>query len=71
MNTIDRGVTLLHSKSGYHKSEQDVVLTVVSKREYIRLIKTIQKVDSSAFIIVSEVNEVKGRGFTIAKNSSL
>ncbi len=71
MNTIDRGVTLLHSKSGYYKTEQEVVLTVVSKREYIRLIKTIQKVDPSAFIIVSEVNEVKGRGFTIAKNSSL
>ena len=68
LNMIDRGVTLLHSKSGYHKREQEVILTVVNKREYLRLIKNVQKIDPSAFIVVSEVNEVNGRGFTIAKN---
>ena len=34
MNKIDRGVTLLHSRSGYQNEEQEVILTVVSKREY-------------------------------------
>lgn len=67
MNNIDRGVTLLHSRSGYQNTEQEVILTVVSKREYLKLIKTIQGIDPAAFIIVSQVNEVIGKGFSTAK----
>lgn len=67
INNIDRGVTLLHSRSGYQNAEQEVILTVVSKREYLRLIKTIQEIDPAAFIIVSQVNEVIGKGFSTAK----
>ena len=67
INNIDRGVTLLHSRSGYQNTEQEVILTVVSKREYLKLVKTIQEIDPAAFIIVSQVNEVIGRGFSMAK----
>lgn len=67
MNNIDRGVTLLHSRSGYQNMEQEVILTVVSKREYLKLIKTIQEIDPGAFIIVGQVNEVIGKGFSTAK----
>ena len=67
MNNIDRGVTLLHSRSGYQNVEQEVILTVVSKREYLKLIKTIQEIDPGAFIIVGQVNEVIGKGFSTAK----
>lgn len=67
MNNIDRGVTLLHSRSGYQNMEQEVILTVVSKREYLKLIKTIQEIDQGAFIIVGQVNEVIGKGFSTAK----
>ncbi|MBE5936123.1 MAG: YitT family protein [Lachnospiraceae bacterium] len=67
MNQLDRGVTLLHSKSGYHGEERDVILSVVSKREYHRFLKIVQDIDESAFIVVNRVNEVKGRGFSLAK----
>ena len=67
INNIDRGVPLLHSRSGYQNTEQEVILTVVSKREYLKLVKTIQEIDPAAFIIVSQVNEVIGRGFSMAK----
>ena len=67
MNKLDRGVTLLHSKSGYHGEERDVILSVVSKREYHRFIKIVQDIDESAFIIVNRINEVRGRGFSLAK----
>jgi uncharacterized membrane-anchored protein YitT (DUF2179 family) len=67
INDINRGVTLLHSKSGYQGEERDVVLTVVNKREYHKFIKRIQDIDESAFIIVNRINEVRGRGFSLSR----
>ena len=67
INELDRGVTLLHSRSGYQGQERDVVLSVVNKREYHKFIKMIQEIDDSAFIIVNRINEVRGRGFSLAK----
>jgi uncharacterized membrane-anchored protein YitT (DUF2179 family) len=57
----------LHSKSGYEGQERDVILSVVSKREYIRFVKSVQNIDKSAFIIVNRINEVRGRGFSLDK----
>ena len=67
INELDRGVTLLHSRSGYHGEEREVVMSVVNKREYHKFIKMIQDIDESAFIIVNRINEVRGRGFSLAK----
>ena len=67
INKLDRGVTLLHSRSGYQGEERDVVLSVVNKREYHKFIKMIQDIDDSAFIIVNRINEVRGRGFSLSK----
>lgn len=67
LNNIDRGLTLLHGKSGYKHNEQEIILTVVSKREYARLRKIILDIDGDAFIIANEISEVKGRGFSLDK----
>ncbi len=65
--TLDRGSTLLKSITGYMKNEYPVVLTVISPRELPRLNELILSIDEHAFIIVSRVNEVRGRGFTFKK----
>ena len=62
---MNRGTTLLKSISGYMKNEYPVVLSVVSPRELPRLKELILNIDEHAFIIVNNVNEVKGRGFTL------
>lgn len=64
---LDRGSTLLKSITGYMKNEYPVVLTVISPRELPRLNELILSIDEHAFIIVSRVNEVRGRGFTFKK----
>lgn len=64
---LDRGVTLMKSQSGYLKKDGYTVLTVVNNRELVRLNKLIQDLDPKAFIIINQVNEVRGRGFTMKK----
>ena len=64
---LDRGVTLMKSQTGYLKKDGYMVLTVVSNRELVRLNQLIQNLDPKAFIVINQVNEVRGRGFTLNK----
>ncbi|NTV77897.1 MAG: YitT family protein [Clostridiales bacterium] len=64
---IDRGVTLLHGSSGYLEEEMDVVLSVVSGRELVKVEKLVHEIDKEAFVMISRVNEVRGRGFSSGK----
>ena len=64
---LDRGTTMLKSISGYMKNEYPVVMTVVSNRELPKLNDLILNIDEHAFMVVSKVNEVRGRGFTFKK----
>lgn len=64
---LDRGVTLMKSRSGYLKKDGYTVLTVVNNRELVRLNQMIKDLDPKAFIIINQVNEVRGRGFTLKK----
>lgn len=67
INELDRGTTMLKSISGYMKNEYPVVMTVVSNRELPKLNELVLNIDEHAFMIVSKVNEVRGRGFTFKK----
>lgn len=64
---LDRGVTLFEVEGGYTRDESYAVLTVLSKRELITLNHLVADIDPNAFLIVSQVNEVRGRGFTLDK----
>jgi uncharacterized membrane-anchored protein YitT (DUF2179 family) len=64
---LDRGSTLIHAETGYLHNKNLVVLTVVSNRELPRLNNLVLAIDPKAFMIINQVNEVKGRGFTIEK----
>ena len=67
IHELDRGSTMLKSVSGYMKNEYPVVMTVVSNRELPRLNELVLNIDDHAFMVVSKVNEVRGRGFTFKK----
>lgn len=65
--SIDRGSTLINAVTGYYRNEQKIVLTVISHRELPRLNQMVLAIDPKAFMVISQVNEVKGRGFTLNK----
>ncbi|GAA6491133.1 MAG TPA: YitT family protein [Candidatus Bariatricus faecipullorum] len=64
---LDRGSTLIHTQTGYLRKEQPMILTVISSRELVHLNKIVQDTDPNAFMVVSHVNEVRGRGFSMQK----
>lgn len=64
LTQIDRGVTLLEGRTGYLQQDTEVLFSVVSTRELSRTRRLIHNIDSSAFLVISRVTEVRGRGFT-------
>lgn len=67
LQDVDRGVTLLHAQTGYYRKELDVLLTVISPRERHRTEQLVRRIDPHAFIILSQVSKVSGRGFSESK----
>ncbi|MHB8130452.1 MAG: YitT family protein [Mobilitalea sp.] len=67
ISEIDRGVTLLHGRTGYLEKEMDIVLSVVSNRELSKVEKLVHEIDEEAFVMISRVSEVRGRGFSAGK----
>lgn len=68
LHTMDRGATLFHAQTGLLRTEQDVVMTVVSNRELPRVAGLVKEIDPHAFIVINQVNEVRGRGFTMERD---
>ncbi|MBQ6367217.1 MAG: YitT family protein [Erysipelotrichaceae bacterium] len=61
---MERGVTLIHAEGGYLHQQNNVLLVVISKHQYQSLVNLIREIDPSAFVIISDVKEVQGNGFT-------
>ena len=61
---INRGTTILHAEGGYTRKQKPVIMTVVMKKQFPILDRIIAHVDPEAFVIVNDVNEVQGEGFT-------
>lgn len=64
---VDRGVTVLYGEGGYLQEETKVVLSILSNRELPKLERLIRDIDPEAFMIVSRVTEVRGKGFSISR----
>ena len=65
---VDRGVTLLYGEGGYLQEETRIVLSILSNRELPKVERLIRDIDPEAFMIVSRVTEVRGKGFSISKD---
>lgn len=67
LQDIDRGVTVMYGRTGYLGKDTEIMLSIVTLRELARAEKLVHEIDPEAFIIVSRVSEVRGRGFTEQK----
>ncbi len=65
---LDRGTTLMKAESGYLRNDTMMLLTVVSNREIAKLNQIVLAIDPKAFIVINQVNEVMGKGFTLHKH---
>lgn len=65
--SADRGVTLLHGEGGFLHEPTEVVLSVVATRELHRVQNLARAIDPECFMVVTQVTEVSGRGFSFNK----
>lgn len=64
MAEMGRGVTGLPARGMYSSSDKNMLFCVVSKKEIVQLRELVARFDSGAFVIVSDVREVFGEGFS-------
>lgn len=67
IHQVDRGATLYCIEGGYSGEESREVMTVLSPRELNALNRLVMEIDPKAFIMLARINEVRGRGFSMAK----
>src|SRR5699024_3726420 len=67
INKLDRGSTLIHGETGFMHNKYPIVLTVVNNRELTLLNNYVYQIDSDAFMIITKVNEVRGKGLSSEK----
>ena len=63
---MERGVTEVFCRGRYSKQEQTMLLCVVPVKEIVTLKQLVYSIDEKAFVIVTDVREVLGEGFTIS-----
>ena len=69
LSRVDRGVTILHGEGGFGRQDTEVILSVVSNRELPKIQHLARSIDPDCFMIISQVTEVWGRGFTLEKHA--
>ena len=70
LSRVDRGCTLLHGEGGYLHQPTEVIMSVVSNHELVKIEQLARQIDPSCFMIISPVSEVQGRGYTYGKQES-
>lgn len=68
LSKVDRGCTLLHGEGGYLGRPTEVILSIVSNHELVKVEQLARDIDPDCFVIINRVSEVWGRGFTYGKN---
>ena len=67
LKEIYAGVTMVDIETGYGEKKQQGVLCVIHSRKLYSVKEAIQEIDPKAFITITQINEVRGRGFTMEK----
>ena len=60
---LNRGVTLLKVETGYYRQDQKTLLSIVSQKDLSIVQETVNRIDDKAFMVISKVQEVHGKGF--------
>lgn len=69
LDNIDCGLTMLETEGGYEGNRQQAILTVAFSNKYTAIRDAALKYDKHAFIIASDVTNVNGKGYTLARTS--
>jgi len=63
LKDLDRGGTILPIQGAYSGNPGHMLMMIVRPRQTARLREIVRKIDPDAFMVVSRINQVLGRGF--------
>ena len=64
LHNLDNGVTMVQIETGMNEESQKAVLAILSNRKVNKVKQEVLKIDKQAFITISQITEVDGRGFS-------
>lgn len=67
LSKVDRGCTILHGEGGFLHQPTEVILSIVSNHELLKIEHLARDIDPESFVIINRVSEVWGRGFSRGK----
>ena len=67
LSIVDCGLTMLDVETGYLGLNQKALISVVYASKYKEIREVVLKCDNKAFIVVNNVREVRGRGYTMGR----
>lgn len=65
MQDTDRGATYISASGAYTNAEKRIIFVVVKLRQVMMVRNIIEECDPKAFMIISDVRDVFGKGFTL------
>lgn len=68
LRTQDCGATMLDIETGFTQEAQKAVFSVVYNKKYPEIRDAALRIDPKAFIVATEVQNVNGRGYTLARH---
>ena len=64
MHDLERGASVVNNCTGaYTNNEKRMIISVMDKREAVKVKKMIKQIDPVAFVIVGTTNDIQGDGF--------
>ena len=66
-NLEDVGLTLVNIETAFEGVQQQAVLCVIEQRKLSAINALVNDIDPFAFVIIGQVHEVAGKGFTLER----
>lgn len=63
LEELHRGVTFLKGQGGYTNEDKNIIYCILRSREIAKLKEIVNEIDPKAFFTITDVVEVKGKGF--------
>jgi len=63
LNDLNRSATVFDAKGAFSERNKKIILTVMSRSQAVHLRMYIKKIDSAAFILITNTSEIVGKGF--------
>lgn len=63
VENLHRGATIYMAEGAFSHERREVVVTILNRRQAIRLRNYVRQIDKSAFMAISNTSEIIGKGF--------